>query len=115
MQLYIVFSFSLLLGVVISAPTEESPHSHEDDSDVVYDQRQNGTENLRISVSDVMVVVAPAEGLLPMAGEALSALALGYKDCGQAGGRCKSASQRYSILLITICIDKALKAFQATI
>lgn len=32
--------------------------------DVVYDQRQNGTENVRISLSDLKVVLAPADGLL---------------------------------------------------
>lgn len=31
--------------------------------DVVYDQRQNGTENVRISLSDLKVVLAPADGL----------------------------------------------------
>lgn len=33
------------------------------DDVVVYDQRQNGTENVRISLSDLKVVLAPADGL----------------------------------------------------
>ncbi|XP_050439676.1 uncharacterized protein LOC126845157 [Adelges cooleyi] len=42
--------------------------------EVVYDQRQNGTENVRISLSDLKVVVAPADGLfgiISMAGAGL--------------------------------------------
>ncbi|VVC45568.1 Hypothetical protein CINCED_3A018223 [Cinara cedri] len=42
--------------------------------DVVYDQRQNGTENVRISLSDLKVVLAPADGLfqiMSMAGAQL--------------------------------------------
>lgn len=108
MQIYLVLSFFVLLGAVACAPAEESHHSHEDDGDIVYDQRQNGTENLRISLSDVMVVVAPAESLMPMAGDALSALALGSlkdKDCGQSGGRCKSATQRYDYFISGIKLN----------
>lgn len=33
------------------------------DDVVLYDQRQNGTENVRISLSDLKVVLAPADGL----------------------------------------------------
>lgn len=32
--------------------------------DVLYDQRQNGTENFRVQMSDVTLIVAPAEALL---------------------------------------------------
>lgn len=42
--------------------------------DVIYDQRQNGTENVRISLSDLKVVLAPADGLfqiMSMAGAQL--------------------------------------------
>ncbi|BES95088.1 Hypothetical protein NTJ_07897 [Nesidiocoris tenuis] len=34
---------------------------------VVYDQRQNGTENLRVQMSGVTVLLAPAEALLSLA------------------------------------------------
>lgn len=89
-----LYPFVLLLTAVACAPTEDP----EEAADVIYDQRQNGTENLRISLSDVMVLVAPAESFLPAAGDALSALALGsLKDrgCGDGEGRCKNSSQRY--------------------
>lgn len=66
--------------------------------DIVYDQRQNGTENLHISLSDVMVVVAPVESLTPLAMDTFNFLALGAAtkdkdkgECGETGARCRSA------------------------
>lgn len=38
------------------------------EDDVLYDQRQNGTENVRIHMNDVTVVVAPSDGLLQLLG-----------------------------------------------
>ncbi|XP_054262750.1 uncharacterized protein LOC128986412 [Macrosteles quadrilineatus] len=115
-----VLSLSLgLLSVAISAPStsttagEKDKDSSEESYEVVYDQRQNGTDNLRVSVEDVMVVVAPSEGLMQAGGSALNSLALGVvgaamldrvktPDCGAEGGRCKSApgnSQRSRLRL----------------
>ncbi|XP_066995815.1 uncharacterized protein [Anabrus simplex] len=47
----------MLSGLCHSAPVEE---------DVLYDQRQNGTENYRVHVDGVVVAVAPAETLLSL-------------------------------------------------
>lgn len=56
-------SLALTVAVAVAAP----PAAHTVDAsavdDVVYDQRQNGTENVRISLSDLKVVLAPADGL----------------------------------------------------
>ncbi|XP_075218116.1 uncharacterized protein LOC142322913 [Lycorma delicatula] len=58
-----------LLGVLIGgvALILAAPSSDNDFEDVFYDQRQNGSENFRIHLNDVMVVVAPAEALLSVA------------------------------------------------
>jgi len=37
--------------------------------ETVYDQRQNGTENFRLHISDVVIVHAPLEALLAVSGE----------------------------------------------
>lgn len=53
--------------------TSANPTTSADDV-VLYDQRQNGTENVRISLSDLKVVLAPADGLfeiMSMAGAQL--------------------------------------------
>ncbi|XP_050543711.1 uncharacterized protein LOC126906852 [Daktulosphaira vitifoliae] len=46
-----------------SASSTSSIASTNGADEIVYDQRQNGTENVRISLSDLKVVVAPADGL----------------------------------------------------
>lgn len=56
----------LALTVAVAAAAPSQPTHVVDASsvdDVVYDQRQNGTENVRISLSDLKVVLAPADGL----------------------------------------------------
>ncbi|XP_015363365.1 PREDICTED: uncharacterized protein LOC107161459 [Diuraphis noxia] len=50
------------VAVTVAAPAAEPAASNVDDV-VTYDQRQNGTENVRISLSDLKVVLAPADGL----------------------------------------------------
>lgn len=37
-----------------------------DGSDDFFDQRQNGSENVRIHMNDVMLVMAPSEGILQL-------------------------------------------------
>ncbi|XP_046680850.1 uncharacterized protein LOC124367784 [Homalodisca vitripennis] len=102
-----------LVASAVGAPatTGEEAGSGDDTGDVVYDQRQNGSENLRVSVSDVMVLVAPADSLVPMAEGALNSLALGVvgaavmdkvkapaPDCSEHG-KCKAASLRSRLRL----------------
>ncbi|XP_039292865.1 uncharacterized protein LOC111053968 [Nilaparvata lugens] len=55
---------SLSVSLATAAPPSSSSPSDADFDDVFYDQRQNGSENFRIHLNDVMVVVAPAEALL---------------------------------------------------
>ncbi|XP_025407059.1 uncharacterized protein LOC112681007 [Sipha flava] len=68
-------SLALTVAVAVAAP--QTPTTMAVDpavDDVVYDQRQNGTENVRISLSDLKVVLAPADGLfqiMSMAGAQL--------------------------------------------
>ena len=52
--------FLLAAFLVAAAPPGQ-------DEDVLYDQRQNGTDNFRVQMSDVTLVVAPAEALLAVA------------------------------------------------
>lgn len=57
---------ALTVAVTVAAAAPPQPSHTVDASDlddVVYDQRQNGTENVRISLSDLKVVLAPADGL----------------------------------------------------
>lgn len=72
-------SLALTVAVVVAAPqssesTAAAAATVASADDVVYDQRQNGTENVRISLSDLKVVLAPADGLfqiMSMAGAQL--------------------------------------------
>jgi len=56
---------ALTVAVAVAAP--QTPAAVDTSTtaadDVIYDQRQNGTENVRISLSDLKVVLAPADGL----------------------------------------------------
>ncbi|CAH0721881.1 unnamed protein product, partial [Brenthis ino] len=55
----------VLLAVVsinIAAPVPDCPHAY-------IDQRQNGTENYRLSIDGVVIAVAPAETLLDAASD----------------------------------------------
>jgi hypothetical protein len=55
----VLFSFSSFIGSILCAPavTEET----------VYDQRQNGTENIRVHIKGVVIVHAPLEALVALA------------------------------------------------
>ncbi|XP_014277275.1 uncharacterized protein [Halyomorpha halys] len=55
-----ILQLLLLFAVASAAPPGQ-------DEDVLYDQRQNGTDNFRVQMSDVTLVVAPAEALLAVA------------------------------------------------
>uniref|UniRef100_A0A2S2PS78 Uncharacterized protein n=1 Tax=Schizaphis graminum TaxID=13262 RepID=A0A2S2PS78_SCHGA len=61
-------------ALTAAAPQTAAPAEPADEDVVTYDQRQNGTENVRISLSDLKVVLAPADGLfqiMSMAGAQL--------------------------------------------
>lgn len=55
----VLFFFSSFIGSILCAPavTEET----------VYDQRQNGTENIRVHIKGVVIVHAPLEALVALA------------------------------------------------
>nr|XP_018914192.1 PREDICTED: uncharacterized protein LOC109042084 [Bemisia tabaci] len=71
-----VAAFCAFFALARAAPTPapNEPHTAADPvvstssttDDVLYDQRQNGTENVRIHMNDVTVVVAPSDGLLQL-------------------------------------------------
>ncbi|KAK9513026.1 hypothetical protein O3M35_001309 [Rhynocoris fuscipes] len=56
-----------VIGTILTAPTQPP----EDLEQVLYDQRQNGTDNVRLMVNDFTLLVAPSEGLLSFAPSAL--------------------------------------------
>lgn len=62
---FLVASLLALTAAVAAAAPPQPTHTVDASAvdDVVYDQRQNGTENVRISLSDLKVVLAPADGL----------------------------------------------------
>ncbi|KAF6205972.1 hypothetical protein GE061_017196 [Apolygus lucorum] len=51
----------------LGGPSEIPVEVQMPEDQVVYDQRQNGTENLRVQMSGVTVVLAPAEAVLAFA------------------------------------------------
>ncbi|KDR13160.1 uncharacterized protein LOC110835617 [Zootermopsis nevadensis] len=59
------------------------------DNEIVYDQRQNGTENYRVRINDVIVVHAPLEALVALASAAdesvLQQLGLATSSPGTTG------------------------------
>lgn len=54
---------TLTVAVAVAAPQSSVTVEPTAFDDVIYDQRQNGTENVRINLSDLKVVLAPADGL----------------------------------------------------
>jgi len=59
---YVLLALTAGAAVTVAAPLAE-PAAPDAEDVVTYDQRQNGTENVRISLSDLKVVLAPADGL----------------------------------------------------
>lgn len=61
---YVLLALTAGAAVTVVAVPLAEPAAPDAAEDVVtYDQRQNGTENVRISLSDLKVVLAPADGL----------------------------------------------------
>ncbi|KAL5242083.1 hypothetical protein ACI65C_009493 [Semiaphis heraclei] len=60
---YLLLALTAAVAVTVAAPLAEPAAPNNADDVVTYDQRQNGTENVRISLSDLKVVLAPADGL----------------------------------------------------
>jgi len=58
-----LLALTTAVAVTVAAPLAEPAAPPDSDDVVTYDQRQNGTENVRISLSDLKVVLAPADGL----------------------------------------------------
>lgn len=57
-----------LFNILFAAPTATSTLQDEDNGIMeYYDQRQNGTENIRIDLNGVVIVVSPLEALLTAA------------------------------------------------
>ncbi|XP_025201440.1 uncharacterized protein LOC112598974 [Melanaphis sacchari] len=74
MRRQLFWSGYLLALTVAASLTVAAPAEPAAEDVVTYDQRQNGTENVRISLSDLKVVLAPADGLfqiMSMAGAQL--------------------------------------------
>lgn len=57
----------LLFGNVFAAPSLLTKDEDNDDFVEFYDQRQNGTENIRIDMNGMVIVVSPLEALLAAA------------------------------------------------
>ncbi|XP_065207491.1 uncharacterized protein LOC135836527 [Planococcus citri] len=51
---------------IYTIPVPENTSKPDTDDEIVYDQRQNGSENLRIHMNDVTLVVAPSDGILQL-------------------------------------------------
>lgn len=60
-----VFVVYLIANLITSAPIKDAST---DDTDVeLHDQRQNGTENYRVEMKDVLIVFSPMEALISAA------------------------------------------------
>lgn len=69
-----LLALTTAVALTVAAPQTAAPAESASEDVVTYDQRQNGTENVRISLSDLKVVLAPADGLfqiMSMAGAQL--------------------------------------------
>lgn len=102
----ILFSTLVLFAVtVLSAPSGDSDSSSSEesseDTELIYVQRQNGSQNFRLQMSDVMLILAPAEALLSIGGTDLLELGDDKATVGHGCGaddklKCKSHSvKRY--------------------
>jgi hypothetical protein len=54
-----LFFYSSFIGTILCAPTASE--------ETVYDQRQNGTENIRVHIKGVVIVHAPLDSLIALA------------------------------------------------
>lgn len=57
----------------------------DDDFDQFYDQRQNGSENLRIHLNDLTLMVAPSDGIMQLMTASASDLLNSSHDAPNAG------------------------------
>ncbi|XP_021185043.3 uncharacterized protein LOC110372570 isoform X1 [Helicoverpa armigera] len=76
----VVCEVALLASVLMlasSAPTPDCGNNH-------YDQRQNGSENYRLSIDGVVIAVAPAESLLSALGDMDDFLDLALDDFNES-------------------------------
>uniref|UniRef100_A0A224Y1M0 Putative secreted protein n=1 Tax=Panstrongylus lignarius TaxID=156445 RepID=A0A224Y1M0_9HEMI len=63
MSAFVLLILAALVVGTISAPSEQP----EEVEQVLYDQRQNGTDNLRLMMNDITLLVAPSEALFSLA------------------------------------------------
>lgn len=56
-------------SLATGAGATDAAADHKDVSEITYDQRQTGTQNVRIHLDDVTLIVAPSEGIASMFGE----------------------------------------------
>lgn len=64
--LSLLLLFNFLISTILTGPIDKKDDDNNEEYDLI-DQRQNGTENYRIDVKDVILVWAPPESLLAAA------------------------------------------------
>lgn len=68
------YSVSFLLLCLLVNQFESAPINDEEEEVEIHDQRQNGTENYRVDMKDVLVVFSPLDTIFTLAGVAGEAL-----------------------------------------
>lgn len=63
-------SYCLILVVYFLAAASAAPLKDDDDNVELHDQRQNGTENYRLDMKDVLIVFSPLETIISAAAAA---------------------------------------------
>lgn len=101
-QILIVCLVVVHCAFIYSTPVPESTGKPSDNNilddnvDQYVDQRQNGTENLRIHMNDLTLMVAPSDGILQLMSASASDLLNSNNDASNSNSNKPGASTTYS-------------------
>lgn len=100
-QILIVCLVVAHFAFINSNPVPESTgkptdNTLDDNVDQVIDQRQNGTENLRIHMNDLTLMVAPSDGILQLMSASASDLLNSNNESSNSNSNKPGASTTYS-------------------
>lgn len=95
-----VIAVSLLIvqfASINSNPIPDNTVKPDTVDEIVYDQRQNGSENLRIHMNDVTLVVAPSDGILQLMSASASDFLNNSNDISSSSQNKPAGSSVYSL------------------
>lgn len=92
-----VYLLIVQFASISTTPVPDSTIKPDTVDEIVYDQRQNGSENLRIHMNDVTLVVAPSDGILQLMSASASDFLNSSNDISGSSSNKPPGSSVYSL------------------